>query len=235
MQDNQHEQEFSLKSLIFPLTTFKAINIIIFVGLLVFGNVLFNGFVWDDNLFIINNPDVHTLNIAHLFTANKFNAISYYRPVSAVYFAFLYSIFGTNAFFYHFMQIALHIINVILVYILVRNLFQRIDLKSSPLKIEFSNLIILFLSLVFLVHPINVESVAYIAASQSELLFLFGILALLISIKKSIATKQLILVSILLLLSILTKEVGILFLFMVLLFQFLFNRQRFLKFFYGQV
>ncbi len=89
----------------------------------------------------------------------------------------------------------------------------------------------LFLSLIFLVHPINVESVSYIGASQSELYFLFGILALLVSVREKIYLKHLFLVSGLLLLSLLTKETGFLFLLLVLLFQFLFNKKRALNFF----
>jgi hypothetical protein len=46
MQDT--EQEFSFKRLFSPLTTFKAIHIIVIAGLLVFGNTLFNNSVEDE-------------------------------------------------------------------------------------------------------------------------------------------------------------------------------------------
>ncbi len=240
------------------LTTQKVIFLIALLGCIIYGDALFNGFVWDDNLFIINNPDVHSLNIIHLFGGNMFNAISYYRPLSALYFALLYNFFGSQAFFYHFFQIALHILNTVLVYLLLRTLFRRdnaedasdkqwqslsgsqrvkymrkhgSDAKAAPSLNKRANVLAFFLSLLFLVHPINVESVAYIASSQSELLFLFGILALLISIQEKVSLNHLFFASGLLLLSLLTKEVGFLFLLMVLLFQLLFNKRRLLNFF----
>lgn len=88
----------------------------------------------------------------------------------------------------------------------------------------------LFLSLIFLVHPINVESVSYIASAPSELLFFFGMSALLLSINKNIIGPKILFISGLTLLSLLSKETGFLFLLMILVFQILFYRKRILEF-----
>lgn len=239
-----------------PITTKKAISIIVVLGFIVFGNALFNGFVWDDSIFL-NNPERFSTGILNFFTENLARSVGYYRPIYLLYFALLYKVFGSQAFFYHFFQIVLHIINAIILYLLLISLFARINAKteekewnnlSGSQKIKYQrkhgfvgkapnvlepkiNLLSLFLSLVFLVHPINVESVVYVAAANNELFFLFGILALLVSSKEKINLKDLFLVSGLTLLSLLSKETGFVFPLMIVCFQFLYHRNRFLKFF----
>ncbi len=258
MRESDHG--FSFKQLLASLTTKKAISIFVILGFIIYGNALFNGFVWDDSPYIIDNPGVHTLNIAHLFSRNLFNSGQYYRPIPALYFALLYNIFGSQAFFYHFIQVCLHVLNTILLYLALRTIFNKhltTDVTdatekewnslSGSQKVKYmrmhgsgrkagtafnpkTNILAFFLSLLFLVHPINVESVAYIGASQSGLFFLFGILALLVSIKEKIDLKDLFLVSGLTLLSLLTKETGVLFLFVIVCLQFFYFRKRLLQF-----
>jgi len=213
-----NQQDISFKQFFSPLTTKKAVLIIAFVGFIVYFNSLFNAFVWDDFGFIINNPDVHRFNIIYLFQENYTNSLGHYKPLLALYNTLLYHAFGSLTFFYHFPQLLLHIICTVLIYLLFRKFL--------------SAGIALFFAVVFLVHPINVESVAYIAAAQSELFLLFGMLALLISTKQGkIRGKDAFLISVLLLFSLLFYEVGFLFLLMVLCIQFLFKRKYFLKIF----
>jgi protein O-mannosyl-transferase len=206
------EEEFSFKKFFFPLTPVKAIHWIIFIGLVVYGNVLFNGFIWDDLTFIINNPAIHPFNIPYLFSINPFNNGGYYRPIPAVYFSLLWNLFGNISFFYHLVQILLHIAGVCLLFIFLKRFFSR--------SLAF------FLVLIFLVHPIQVESVAYIGATQSELIFLTGMGALLLSIKETLSWKSLSLMAFLLLLSLLTKETAVLFFLIIFCYQLLFFGRR---------
>jgi len=83
------------------------------------------------------------------------------------------------------------------------------------------------LSLIFLVHPANEEIVAYIGALQDVLFFFFGMCSLCLIIKtngKIIPT--LILSSLLVLFSLFSKETGVLFLFIIPVYVFIFQRQR---------
>lgn len=134
-----------------------------------FFNGLFGNFVWDDKIYIVNNPELRNTNLFSLFGENIFNKALYYRPIPAIYFSILVNTFDTNTFFYHLIQLTMHITNSILVFIVFKNFLQK--------KIS------LFLSLIFLVHPIQVESVSYIAAAVSPLSTFFGLLALTILIK----------------------------------------------------
>lgn len=212
MSDRQYEEDdFSLKKLFFPLTTSKAIHIIIFVGFLVFGNMLFNNFVEDDLSYIIENPLTHSINISYAFGPNLFNGAGQYRPIPAFYFSLLYTLFSNTPFFYHFLQLILHILCSVLIYILLNKFFSK--------GIAF------FLSLLFLVHPINVESVSYISQSVNPLFCISGILAFFIGTKKIVTKKEWIITFLLLLLSILTKETGILFLLLIFFFRFLFIKR----------
>src|SRR3989344_4336301 len=194
----------------------KYILIFFFVGFLVFANALFNNFVWDDKVFIIGNPDLYSFNVLKLFGKNYFNYGSYYKPISAIYFSTLYTLFGQNAFYYHLFQLVLHILSVYLVFIIFRKFMKE--------KISF------FLSLIFLVHPMNVESVSYISSSVSEVYFVFGAIAFLKAVKDNPKITSLIFIYLFILLSLFTKETGIVFLLLILIYRFIFNRIKFLYF-----
>lgn len=195
----------------------KYFYIIFLVGLIIYFPIFFNGFVWDDIAYILNNTQVHQVNIPVLFGPNLFNDGLFYRPIPAVYFALLYSFAGNNAFLYHLIQLLLHLADSSLLFLFF--------------CLFFSDGIALFLALIFLVHPINVESVAYIGASQSELYFLPGIIALLLSQKNNISQNRLLWITGLLLLSILAKETGFLFVILVLASRYLFRLDKLKDFF----
>lgn len=212
------EQAFSLKSLFVPLTTLKAIHIIAIVGFLVFGNAIFNDFVGDDTPQIIDNIYVHSLrNIPNFLTGSTFYSGStqsagvYYKPFLSTYFSIIYTFFGPNYIALHFFQILLHIVNACIIFLFFKHFFR----KSVSL----------ILALVFLVHPINSESVFYISAAQEVLFFFFGMLALWILINFR-SKKSTILASMCLFFSLLSKETGVLFIGISILYLLFFNKNR---------
>ena len=155
------EQEFSFKNYFVPLTKTKAIHWIVILGLIVFFNGLFNGFVGDDGGQLVDNIAVHSLqNIPQFFFGGTFNNGNgsiiglYYKPLLLTTYSILYSFFGTNS-FYHFFQLVLHISNAILVFLLFTRFFKKG--------------LALVLSLLFLVHPINADTVDYIANLQDTM------------------------------------------------------------------
>lgn len=180
----------------------KYLWIIAVIGLMIYFPIFFNGFVWDDLDFIINNPQVHQLNPVSLLGPNMFNGGPFYRPIPAVYFAIIYSLFGNQAFYYHALQLFLHLIGTCLVFVF----FSRFFKKG----------ISIFLALIFLVHPIQVESVAYIGSSQSELYFIPGIIALLLSQKQHLTHSRFLLIIGFLAISVFTKETGALFFLLII-------------------
>jgi len=192
----QKKEEFFLKNYFVPFTTTKAIHWIVIIGLIVYVNSLFNGFVWDDFSQLINNIPSHSLlNIPQFFSDHS---NTYYRPFATVILAGMYMLFGTTAFWYHLGQLLLHIVNAVFIFVLFKKFFKQ----------AYS----FILACIFLIHPMNVESVAYISSLQAVLSLLMGLSALLIvSYKKQRSLSIYFLLSLLLLLSMLSKETGILF------------------------
>lgn len=192
------------------LTNSKVVFILSLICTFVFFNMLFNNFVWDDNYYIILNPDFQSLNIFHLLGNNIFNSSGQYRAIPAIYFGILFTLFHQTSFFYHVMQLAIHITNTVLVFMLLKHFFSK---KRS-----------LFLSIFFLVHPIQVESVSFIASSDNVLFVFFGLLAVVLNLSRKISLRRFLFITVLLFLSLLTKETGILFFFPVIFYRILLKK-----------
>lgn len=194
--------------------------IIIILGLAIYLNSFFNSFVWDDEEQIVNNLAVHSLtNIPSLFSGSTFNtggsgglAGMYYKPLMPTFFSILYTFGGGSPFLFHLFQASIHIVNALLIF--------------SLFKIFFKDRLSFFLALIFLVHPLNTESVVYVSALQDTIFLFFGLLALWLFRTKAPGLKSFLLTSLLLLLSLLSKETGFLFIPILFLFNYLYQKQR---------
>lgn len=220
--ETQPEEEYSLRRYFVPLTPVKIIHFIVIIGIVVFANSLFNPFIFDDIPQIVQNAQVHQISSITSFFAQSFAFPGahagdllhiYFKPILFSTYTFLYSLSGASVFPFHALQLIIHIFNAIFVYLL----FKRF-IKSN---VSF------LLSVIFLVHPLNSESVIYIANLQDVLFTFFGLLALLL-IPKNNTVFSPIRLSILflsLLFSILSKETGIVFFLFVWLFVFFFHNK----------
>lgn len=211
------EEEFSLKNLFVPLTSLKAIHWIIFIGLVVYFNSLFNGFVFDDIGQIVNNTNIQSLStipslFIHPVTIQEIS--NYYRPLPLTFYAIIYFFFQANTFPYHFIQVIFHIGNTILVFLILKNFLKR--------NLSF------FMSLFFLVHPINEETVVYIANLQDTLFLFFGLLAFYL-LRQKYSLKKYLILGFSLFLSLLSKETGILFILISFIYLFLFEKEKLQK------
>src|SRR6266567_485460 len=98
MFNNEHG--FSFTQLFKPLTTTKAISIIVLIGIIVYFNSLFNGFVSDDASQIVDNSLVHSLSNTLLFFTNAIflkntGSNSDYRPIQSVLQTLIYTLSGS--------------------------------------------------------------------------------------------------------------------------------------------
>lgn len=182
---------------------------LVLIGLFVYFNSLFNGFVWDDDFQILGNSFVQRGDLFYYF---NHTIGPYYRPLMFFFYTLLFQLFQANSFFYHFFQVSIHICNALLIFVLFLHFSKH-------------KLISFMLSLLFLIHPMNTEPVDYIANLQDVLYVFFGLSALLVIIKTPFKQYSNLITFILLFLSMLSKETGLLFIIICSLYVILFKRK----------
>lgn len=222
MQDTeQQEKNFSLKNYFVTLAKTKAIYLIVAIGFIVYYNSLFNGFVFDDIGQIVTNQSVHSItSVSDIFFNNMRAQLvnEYYKPLLFIFYAVLYTFFQENAFFYHFTQLSFHIANSILLFLIFKRFLKQ--------------WVAFFLALFFLIHPINEETVVYISNLQDVLFVFFGLFSFYLLQLNSEKLRYIIFANFFLLLSVLSKETGFLFVVINFYYILLFQRKKLLTYAY---
>ncbi len=203
----------------------KWVILLIVIGLLLYFNSLFNGFVWDDEEQVLNNLPVHSIgNIFQFFSESTFNSGGsgtlgglYYKPLMTVFFSLIYTVFGPNAFFFHLLQVSIHLASSVIVFLILKRILKKETLSF-------------FLALIFLVHPLNTETVVYISDLQDILFFFFGVLGLNYATKGIISLKRWLILTGLLLASLLSKETGVGFIIIIGAYFLFFKRHELLRY-----
>ena len=154
--------------------------LVFLIGFLVYGQSLFNGYVYfDDVQFIVDNPLVHAITfrtIWHTFTS--FHP-ELYTPLAIASYQIDHLIGGLHPFMYHLTNLLLHIINAFLAGWFAWLLLQR---QRKP-KIYHIQWIAIVVSLLFLLHPIQTETVAWLAERKGLLSTTFYLGALIAYLK----------------------------------------------------
>ena len=96
-----------------------------------------------------------------------------YSPVNQSMYLFIYTLFGYNPMAFHAASLLLHIGCVCLTYIIIIRIFRQTTLISF----HHAHAVAFITTLLFAVHPMNVESVAWISASKIVVYTFFYLLA----------------------------------------------------------
>lgn len=129
---------------------------------------LWNDFVWwDDPTHVTQNPVIRALTWDNLRTMFTQPIAKLYCPLTWLSFALDYQVWGRNPVGYHFTNLVLHAANVALVYALAYRL-----LAAERIWPAF------FTAALFGVHPLRVESVAWVTERKDVLFAFFYLLAL---------------------------------------------------------
>jgi len=138
----------------------KLILFLILIGIatfITFLPCLWNGFTnWDDQELVTGNPQLGSLspgNIVRIFVHPNIGA---YIPLTILSFTVEYQLFRLKAFFYHLNNILLHVGNVLLVFWLAYMLFGNLYAAAAA-------------ALFFGLHPLRVESVAWVTERKDVL------------------------------------------------------------------
>lgn len=163
-------------------------------------NALGNGFVnWDDNLNVYENRYIRSLDSAFLKWAFfDFSApgADYWRPLSFLSHALDYAIWGLNPMGHHLTNNILHAANTFLVVLLAARLIESANPVSpipgfqSRLTSHSSRFTLVaagVTGLLFGLHPLHVESVAWISERKDLLCAFFFLLSIMAYVKYACA------------------------------------------------
>lgn len=136
---------------------------------------------WDDVVNFVENPYYRGLGAAQLRWMFTSTLMGHYIPLTWMTFGLNYVLGGMNPWGYHLVNLLLHAANAVLVYLVARRLMAAAsgggaqDGRTDPAVAWASA----FSALLFGIHPLRVESVAWITERRDVLCGLFFLLAVL--------------------------------------------------------
>jgi len=123
---------------------------------------------FDDNLYVTENPHIHdglsVDSIRWSFTGAT-EVTNYWAPLTWLSILLDYEIYGMNAGGYHLTNLFLHIANTVLLFLLLRTMTGTVWRGGC-------------VALLFAIHPLHVESVAWVSERKDVLSALFWMLTL---------------------------------------------------------
>lgn len=141
---------------------------ILLLTIIVYSNSIQNDFIYqfDDDLYVTNNPDIHAItgeNLKNIFTKSY---VGLYLPLTMFVYMIEYQIFGLNPAPYHLVNLLIHLVNTLLVFLLIYRIKPHTYIASV-------------VAFVFAVHPMHVESVSWISELKDVLFTMFYLAGLL--------------------------------------------------------
>ncbi len=145
--------------------------ILLTLVLVTYANSFGGQFLGDSGAVVLDDPRVHEItrdNLQLIFTQQYWYPTAdsgVFRPLVTLSFLFNYSVLGnaSNPAGYHWVNLSLHIVNVMLVWLLALTIWKQ------PASAFFT-------AAIFAVHPVNVESVTNIAG-RADVMAGMGVLA----------------------------------------------------------
>ena len=131
------------------------------LSLIAFSPALLNGYVWDDDVLLTNNVNVRTLAGLWQCWFNPTANLDFY-PMTFTSWWIEYKLWGYNPIGYHLVNVLMHGVNAVLVWTILRLLNVRYAWLIAAL---------------FAIHPVQVESVTWVAERKNTLSGLFYLLS----------------------------------------------------------
>ena len=126
------------------------------------------GFVWDDDVYVTDNPLLTAPHGLYRIWFAMFDSPAQYVPLVyttiSTIFWIEHQLWGFNPMGYHIVNVGIHIANALLLWLVLR----RLSIPGAW-----------FASAVFALHPVQVETVAWITELKNTLMFFFLLLSFL--------------------------------------------------------
>lgn len=176
---------------------------LVLIGFSLYLNTLNNPLFWDDYDGILHN--LYIQNWAYwpkFFTENLVAGAGflsdYWRPMILIVFSTAWHLWRDNPLGYHLINIVLHISNAILLFFILKKIFKKDGLSF-------------LIALIFLIHPVQTEAIAYVSGIGDPLSVFFIFLSSFFFIKflEKAKAKFLMLSTIFFVLALMSKETAI--------------------------
>lgn len=135
------------------------------LSILAFLPALGNGFVYDDEGYILRNPNIGELTPGNLWTILTEPYFGNFHPLHHLLIALQRALFGLNPLGWHALSLLLHGLNTALLYRVL-------------LRLGIGGAVSVAGTALFAVHPLQAESVAWISEQKNLLSLLFVLLSL---------------------------------------------------------
>ena len=162
-------------------TNIFSVSIVILLTILVYLPSLNGDFYHDDlqNLVLNKNVQINELDLDTFRTAAfSSDAGHFKRPISMATFALNYFYFGANPYSFKVVNLILHLLIGILILVLTNSLITTLNSTYKKPTTAFDAWMPLLVATIWLIHPLNVSTVAYIVQRMAILTTLFSILSI---------------------------------------------------------
>jgi protein O-mannosyl-transferase len=136
------------------LKCYGLLTVILMISAVVYLPSLKNGFAWDDQHYIIGNNLIKDFSWRGIKAVFSDFSDDIYAPVTYVIYSVQYKILGLSPDIFHSGSFVFHLLNVLLAFWFIRLLCSRWDIAAIT-------------ALFFGIHPLGVESVAWVSAGTN--------------------------------------------------------------------
>ena len=158
-----------------PLSPAILMGLALGLSLLTYIPALRFSFIYDDQYQIVNNPKIRDWShIRGYFTSHLWAnsgtdwPSNYYRPLFLIWLRVNYALFGVHAPLWHVVSIGLHLLAIWLVFVAGRELLELQGWEPGASRMTAA-----LAALLFGLHPVHGEAVAWLSASSELLLAIF--------------------------------------------------------------